>query len=302
MIRTTLLLASAAVAWAEKPPIPAGLDGYLPVPDANPLTAEKVALGRRLFSDARLSRDGTVSCATCHDPALAFTDKRPVSVGIAGRVGSRRVPRIANRAYGRSFFWDGRAQTLEEQVLQPISNPKEMDQAPEAAAAKAGLDVGELSRALASYVRTILSGDSPFDRYLAGDRDALTEEQRAGMRLFRGKAGCTSCHLGPNLTDERFHNTGAGWPTDQGRFAVSGMEADRGAFKTPSLRDAARTPPYMHDGSLATLADVIEFYDKGGNANPHLDREIRPLRLTAQEKSALAAFLAAMNGTVRDGL
>jgi cytochrome c peroxidase len=302
MIRTTLLLASVAVAWAEKPPIPAGLDGYLPVPDANPLTVEKVALGRRLFSDARLSRDGTVSCATCHDPALAFTDKRPVSVGIGGRVGNRRVPRIANRAYGRSFFWDGRAQTLEEQVLQPISNPKEMDQSPEAAAAKVGLDVGDLGRALASYVRTILSGDSPFDRYLAGDRDALTDEQRAGLRLFRGKAGCTSCHLGPNLTDERFHNTGAGWPTDEGRFAVTGAETDRGAFKTPSLRDAARTPPYMHDGNLATLADVIEFYDKGGTANPHLDREIRPLRLSPQEKSALATFLVALNGTIRDGL
>ena len=300
MIR--LLLLSVAVAWAEKPPIPAGLDAYLPVPEDNPLTAEKVALGRKLFFDPRLSRDGTVSCATFHDPQMAFTDKRPVGVGIGGRVGNRRVPRISNRAYGRSFFWDGRAASLEEQVLQPIANPKEMDQTPAEAAAKVGLAVRELSRSLASYVRTILSGDAPFDRYMAGDRGALSEVQRFGLRVFRGKAGCTSCHLGPNLTDERFHNTGVGWPADQGRFAVTGTEADRGAFKTPSLRDAARAPPYMHDGSLATLADVIEFYDKGGKANPHLDAEIRPLGLTAEERAALSSFLEALNGTMRDGL
>lgn len=267
--------------------IPAGLDAYLPVPDSNPLTREKVALGKKLFFDTRLSRDGSMSCATCHDPKLAFTDARPLGVGVEGRIGDRRVPRIVNRGYGKSFFWDGRAATLEDQVLQPVSNPKEMDLAREEIAGRTGLTAEAVSQALASYVRTILSGDSPYDRYLQGDRDALTVEQRAGLRLFRGRAGCTACHLGPNFTDERLHNTGIG---------------DRGRFKTPSLREAARTPPYMHDGSLKTIEEVIDFYDKGGKANPSLDPEMRELHLTAEEKGALAAFLRALNGVVRDGM
>lgn len=270
--------------------IPAGLDAYLPVPDANPLTREKVALGKKLFFDPKLSRDGSMSCATCHDPKLAFTDARPLGIGVGGQVGDRRVPRIVNRGYGKSFFWDGRVQTLEEQVLQPILNPKEMDLTRDEITKRTGLAAEVVSHSLASYVRTIFSGDSPYDRYLQGNRDALTAEQRAGLRLFRSKAGCTACHLGPNFTDERLHNTGAGWP------------ADRGAFKTPSLREVARTPPYMHNGSLKTIEEVIDFYDKGGKANPALDPEMRELDLTAEEKKALAAFLQTLNGTVRDGM
>lgn len=300
-MKGTVIAVLAMFAVAELP-IPLGLDAYLPVPEDNPLTLEKAELGKKLFFDTRLSRDQTVSCATCHDPKLAFTDARRVAVGIGGQAGERRVPRLVNRGYGTSFFWDGRAATLEQQVVQPVLNPKEMDMKVEDAAARVGLDVPTLQKALASYVRTILSGDSPYDRYLQGDREALTEQQRAGLRLFRGKGGCTSCHLGPNLTDERFHNTGIGWPNDAGRFAVSGKTDDRGAFKTPSLREAARTPPYMHDGSLTTLAEVIDFYDKGGNRNPQLDPEIREMRLTAEEKAALLAFLQALNGTVRDGM
>jgi cytochrome c peroxidase len=302
MRRGGALLLIAALAWAVKPRIPAGLDAYLPVPDSNPLTPEKVALGRRLFFDQRLSRDRSISCATCHDPELAFTDGKPVGEGVEGRKGPRRVPRIVNRAYGKSFFWDGRAATLEEQVTQPIANPKEMDLTVGEAAARVGLDEGVLREALASYVRTILAGDSAYDRYLAGDAGALTARQRDGLKLFRGKAGCTGCHLGPNFTDERFHNTGIGWPSDPGRFEVTGVEADRGAFKTPSLREAARTPPYMHNGSLATLDEVIDFYDRGGEANPHLDPEMRKLDLTAEEKAALKTFLEALTGKVRDGL
>lgn len=277
---------TALIAHAETVRVPSGLDAYLPVPAGNPLTREKVELGRKLFFDPRLSRDNSISCATCHDPKHAFTDSRRLSVGIAGRVGERRVPRIVNRAYGTSFFWDGRATTLEDQVVQPISNPKEMDLDLDAAAQRVSLDVPTLRQALASYVRTILSGDSPFDRYLGGDAGALSPQQRSGLKLFRGKAGCTSCHLGPNFTDEKLHNTGVG----------------EGAFKTPSLREAARTPPYMHDGSLATMEDVIDFYDKGGRSNPKLDQDIRPLQLTTEEKAALASFLNALNGTVRDGL
>jgi len=283
--------------------VPAGLDAYIPVPETNPITKEGAQLGRSLFFDKRLSRDRSISCATCHDPKLGFTDARKVSVGVDGRVGDRRVPRIVNRAYGKSFFWDGRAATLEEQVVMPIVNPKEMDLNLDEAAKRVGIDVATLQRALATYVRTILSGDSPYDRYIQGDRGALTPEQKAGLQLFRGKAECASCHLGPNLTDERFHNTGIGRIEDEpGHFAVSKKPEHRGAFKTPSLREVARTPPYMHDGSLATIADVIDYYDKGGNANPNLDPDIHKLQLTLEEKKALAAFFNALSGKISDGL
>ena len=284
------------------PHIPAGLDAYLPVPPANPLTRAKVELGKKLFAEKRLSADGSVSCQSCHDPQWAFGDKHPLAVGIGGKTGTRRAPRLVNRGYGKSFFWDGRAPSLEDQVVQPIANPAEMASSAREAAARVGLSEAALRDALASYVRTILSGGSPFDRYMGGDAAALTPAAQAGLRLFTGKAGCAGCHVGPNFTDERFHNTGAGKSEDAGRAAVTGREQDRGAFKTPSLREAARTPPYMHDGSLATLEDAIDFYDKGGRANPQLDPEIRPLHLSAAEKAELAEFLRALNGTVRDGL
>lgn len=149
------------------------------------------------------------------------------------------------------------------------------------AASRVGIDSSTLRYALASYVRTILSGDAPYDRYLQGDRNALTDQQRLGLKLFSGKAGCVSCHVGPNLTDERFHNTGIGWPVDQGRFNVTKKSEDRGAFKTPSLQEVALTSPFMHDGSLATLEDVVDFYDKGGTRNESLDPDVRELRLSA---------------------
>lgn len=282
--------------------VPVGLDAYVPIPDDNPLTKENVQRGRELFFDKRLSRDSTISCATCHDPKLAFSDSRKLAVGVEGKTGNRRVPRILNRAYGKSFFWDGRVVTLEDQVAMPIVNPKEMDLSLEAAAARTGVDVVSLKKSLASYVRTILSGDSPYDRYVQGDREALTPEQRLGLQLFRGKAECASCHVGMNLTDEAFHNTGIASPDDTGRFAVTKQPEHRGAFKTPSLRDVARTPPYMHDGSLATLEEVIDYYDKGGISNPNLDPEIHKLQLTASEKKALVAFLHALNGRITDGL
>jgi cytochrome c peroxidase len=315
------LLFAAAVYAADFAKPPLGLDAYLPVPANNPLTRERAALGRKLFFDKRLSRDGTVSCASCHDPALGYVDGEPVAIGVGGQKGTRRTPRLINRAYGRSFFWDGRAASLEEQVLKPIANPIEMDLPVEQAAGRLAADPeysqafaaafdGEptaerLAFALAGYVRTILSGDSPYDRYLAGDESALSAAQKRGLALFRGKAACAVCHVGPNLTDERFHNTGVGWANgdwaDPGRAAVSGDAADRGAFKTPPLREVARSGPYMHDGSLATLEDVIEFYDEGGKANPNLDLDMQPLRLSEQEKADLAAFLQALSGIVQEG-
>ena len=276
--------------------VPLGLDQLSPAPAENPLEPGRVKRGRELFFDKRLSRDGTVACATCHDPARGFADGAARAVGIGGQVGPRRSPRIVNRAYGKTFFWDGRAATLEEQVVQPIANPVEMGMRVEDAAARVGLTREELVRSLASYVRTILAGDSPYDRFLAGDRGALTAEQQAGLKLFRGKANCVACHLGPNLTDEEFHATGP-VGADPGRFAVTRREADRGAFKTPSLRQVAETPPYLHDGSKASLEEVVEFYDQGKGSDP----EIRPLGLTAEEKRQLVALLRAFTGRVQEG-
>jgi cytochrome c peroxidase len=290
------VLCIASIAMAASITVPLGLDRFIPAPAGNPLTPESIALGKSLFSDTRLSRNQTISCATCHDPHFAFSDPLPTAKGIQGLIGTRRSPRLANRAWGKSFFWDGRASTLEEQVLGPIANPIEMDLDPAIAAKRVGLNVRQMQTALASYVRSILSGDSPYDRFLAGDRFALDSRQQKGLALFRGKAGCSSCHPGPNLTDEEFHATGVG--TDPGRFAVTHSPEDKGAFKTPSLRDAARTPPYMHNGSLATLADVIHFYNESKNSR---DPEMRPLHLSPEEEAALVAFLEALNGKIRDG-
>ncbi len=280
--------------------IPLGLDLYMPVPEDNPMTAEKIELGRRLFNDRRLSRDGSIACASCHNPERAFSDGRAIAVGVFGRKGRRNAPAIINRGWGRSFFWDGRIRTLEEQVVKPIEDPNEMDLPVADAANRVGLPVDDLSRALASYVRSIMSGNSPYDRFVNGERTALSAEQQAGLQIFRGKGNCTACHVGPNLTDERLHNTGVAWrgpsESDQpGRFADPG--AGRGDFKTPTLREVALTAPYMHDGSLATVEDVVDFYDRGGNRNPFLDPELRPLGLTALEKQALQSFLQSLSGT-----
>ncbi|MDO8681191.1 MAG: cytochrome c peroxidase [Acidobacteriota bacterium] len=294
-----LLLAASLV-------IPLGLDLYMPVPEENPMTVEKIELGRRLFSDRRLSRDSSTSCASCHSPERAFSTARPLAVGLLGRVGRRNAPTLINRGYGRAFFWDARSASLEDQVLKPIQDPNEMDLTIDEASSRVGLDATTISQALASYVRSILSGDAPYDRFINGDRAALSPEQQAGLQIFRGKGNCTACHVGPTFTDERSHNTGVAWRDgrlhDKGRFAVSGRSEDQGAFKTPTLREVGRTAPYMHDGSLATLEDVVQFYDEGGRANPNRDAEIRPLHLTASEKGALIAFLHTLSGTVSEGV
>jgi cytochrome c peroxidase len=271
--------------------IPLGLDLYLPFPEDNPLTAEKIEVGRRLFFDRRLSRDGSIACSSCHDPERAYSDGRPVAVGVLGRRGRRNSPALINRGYGRLFFWDGRMATLEEQVLKPIEDPNEMDLPLPEAAARVGLAPGEISRALASFVRSILSGDAPFDRFINGDRAALSAGQQAGLQIFRGQGNCVACHVGPNFSDERLHNTGVAWR--DGNFADLG--AGKGNFKTPTLREIARTAPYMHDGSLSTLEDVIEYYDRGGNRNPHLDSELRPLHLSTEEKNNLVLFLRSLS-------
>jgi cytochrome c peroxidase len=303
----------------EAPPL--GLDLFRPVPEDNPITREKVALGERLFHERLLSRDESRTCADCHQPKRAFTDGLAKAVGVYGRQGPRSVPTLVNRAWGESFFWDGRIATLERQVVQPILAETEMDLTLEEAVERLGgkrryrrdfqrafgrdPNADDLARALAAYVRTILSGDSPFDRYLFGDHEALSEQELAGLKIFRGKANCTFCHSGPTFTDEEFHNTGVAWRDsewlDDGRFTVTQDERDRGKFKTPTLREVGRTGPYMHDGSFATLEDVVNFYSDGNRPNPNLDPELRRLNLTGEEKAQLVAFLRALTGSVRAG-
>jgi cytochrome c peroxidase len=278
--------------------IPLGLDLYMPVPDSNPLDAETIRRGRELFRDRRLSRDRSLSCASCHRPDRGFSDGRPVAVGIAGRTGRRNVPALINRGYGRAFFWDGRTTTLEDTVLRPIAAHNELDLSIDEAAVRVGMTRDDMARALASYVRSILSGDSRFDRFVNGDRRALNAQQQRGLQVFRGKGNCTACHVGPNFTDERLHNTGVAWRT--GRLTDDG--GGLGAFRTPTLREIARTAPYMHDGSLRRLEDVVDFYERGGHPNPHLDEEIRPIRFTADEKRDLVAFLRTLSGRVQEGV
>lgn len=303
-----------ALQGAYRVSVPLGLDLVAPVPEDNALTADKVALGRKLFFDPELSADRIRSCASCHQPRRYFTDGRARPVGVSGRRGARNVPSILNAAYGRSFLWDGRAESLEAQVLRPILGKDELglrlDELTRRLEARKdyredfrdafgdpGISPSRIARSLASYIRTLRSGDAPIDRFLHGDSAALSPDARHGFRLFVGRANCGVCHLAPLFTDHRFHNTGVSWGSgDEGRYAVTGQAQDRGAFKTPSLRNVAMTAPYMHDGSLATLEEVIAHYDDGGTPNPGLDDEIRPLGLSATEKRRLIAFLEALTG------
>jgi cytochrome c peroxidase len=284
------------------------------------VTPQTVRLGRWLFFDPRLSAGGGVSCASCHKPELAFSETTPVSTGIAGLRGTRKAPSLVNVAWPLfdNFFRDGRSASLTEQALGPLESPFEMGstKARTVAAISAlpgyrrlfregfgdeRLDIARIAAALAAYEATRMSGNSAFDRFDNGDARALNEQQQAGRAIFYGKAACTQCHLGWNFTDTRFHNLGVGWDgaqfRDLGRAQVTNKPEDRGAFKTPTLRDVARHPPYMHDGSLPTLRSVIELYNRGGVANPSLALQLHPLGLTEPEIDALVAFLESLNGT-----
>jgi cytochrome c peroxidase len=292
-------------------PVPEPYAGELSgVPPA--WTPPMAALGKRLFSEPQLSGDGSVSCATCHDPDRAFTDGVARARGVRGQSGTRNTPTLVNRGIGRVQFWDGRAANLEQQALGPIQAPVEMDLAIAEAVARLARDAsyreqfhsvfgGEptaerLGAALAAYERTIYSVDSPFDRFVAGDPNALSPAAQRGLELFGAKARCGECHSGPNFTDEAFHSLGVS--ADTGRGGVTGVAQDVGAFKTPTLREIGRTAPYMHDGSLATLADVVDYYDRGCSPHPNLSSKIVKLGLTAQERSDLVEFLEALSGTI----
>lgn len=294
--------------------LPRGLVALPAYPDSEPPSAEQVSLGRRLFFDPILSRDQTVACASCHQPQHAMATNDRVAVGIDGKQGVRNSPSLLNVSYSSLFFWDGRSTSLEDQALQPIENELEMDfsvskvlerlqaEPTYVTAFEAAFDSEptreSLASALAAFQRTLLVGDSPVDRFRDSDFSALTTEQRNGMWLFESRAGCWRCHSGPNFSDDRFHNTGVAWasePIDEGRFTLSGNESERGAFKTPGLRSVSRTAPYMHDGSMATLADVVRFYNEGGIKNPHLDTAMKPLNLSKEEERYLVAFLEALD-------
>jgi cytochrome c peroxidase len=315
------------------------------IPASNPMTKGKVELGKQLYFDQRISKDSTISCASCHDPAKGWTDNAKFSTGIAGQIGGRSAPTVLNTVYGRTMFWDGRAPSLEAQAQGPVQNKIEMgDQSYKEIIERLrgisgyreqfkkvfGTDVtlDGMAKAIAAFERTALSGNSAFDKYNYGDPDnaetfkTLTESQKRGMVLFGlrlkdedpfkvdssllAKAKCTACHAGSNFSDENFHNLGVGYDEKLGKFADIGRweisspgaknYTEKGAFKTPTIRDITRTAPYMHDGSEKTLEQIVEYYNKGGNKNPALDANMVPLNLTDTEKADLVAFMKALNG------
>lgn len=311
------LIAGCGDAADEPRPLESAIaipDGFPPIaaPEDNVPTADRIALGRRLFYDERLSSDESVSCASCHLQARAFADPNPLSLGVADRVGTRNAPGLINEAWSKSFFWDGREATLEVQATKPIENPLEMATNLDDVTARLNLDLAlvrqferayatapsadTIPKALASFVRSLVSSESRYDAFLRGDETALSDAERRGERLFSGERGeCFHCHVGYNLTSQGYRNDGiAHDDPDTGRHEVTGKPTDRGKFKTPTLRNVAVTAPYMHDGSLPTLEAVVEQYDAGGRGHDNTDPLIKPLGLGDQDKADLVAFLKAL--------
>jgi cytochrome c peroxidase len=292
------------------------LPSSVPMPAGNVNYQGKVELGKQLYFDVRLSKNNTISCAFCHNPGTGYADVRQTSIGIDGGLGGRQAPTVLNSAFNRLQFWDGRAGSLEEQAIGPIQNPLEMGETPDGVVKKLkaikgyrqqfqavfGTEVSlqGIADAIAAYERTIISTDSPYDRFARGNTSAMNEAQRRGLELFRGKARCVLCHNGSNFTDNGFHNTGVPqvgpMTEDLGRYYVTHLERDKGAFKTPSLRSVALTAPYMHDGAFKTLEEVIAFYNQGGGQNANRSSLIKPLGLSDVDKADLAEFLRALTG------
>lgn len=317
-----LLFVSPQSSLSEEPGQPQPL-GQLPtvrIPSHNLQFDEKVALGKLLFFDSRLSKDGSVSCASCHVPAAGFSDPRQFSLGVGGKQGGRNAPSALNAAYNHLQFWDGRAGSLEEQALGPIQNPIEMAETLDGVVKKLsknkvyqfrfravfGGDISpdNIAKAIAAFERTLISTNSPFDRFIGGDKSALSEAAQRGLELFQGKARCVLCHNGPNFTDNKFHNIGVPQTgplkEDVGRYAVTKRESDRGAFKTSSLRSIALTAPYMHTGGFKTLEEVMEFYNKGGEPVTGKDAFMTALNLTDQEKKDLVEFMNSLTGELKN--
>jgi cytochrome c peroxidase len=305
--------------------VPLGLPP-VPIPADNPPTADTIALGRRLYYDPQLSVDGTISCASCHAPQFAFADESPVSIGVGKKTGTRHAPTVINSAYNTLQFWDGRASSLEEQAKGPMVNPVEMaytldgvvkrlqaDPKYVALFKKAWgtdrIDIEMVAKSIASFERTVIAGDSPFDRFYYGhDEKALSPAAQRGLKIFIDpkKANCEVCHtIGKTsalFTDNKFHNLGIGADTrgilnDTGRFSQTKKDEDMGCFKTPTLRNLAGRGPFMHDGSFSTVKDALAHYISGGNTNDHLDKEMHALDfLTFEERADLLEFLESLNG------
>jgi cytochrome c peroxidase len=301
-----------------------GFEGKANVPTDNEMTHAKVALGRRLFFDPILSKDRTVSCASCHQPEYAFASPDEKPIGIEGQLGRRNAPTILNRAYGEIFSWDGRDDSLEQQALGPLTSDSELGgdldavlvalRGEESYVKEFGevftevdssnleelISERSLAMAIACFERTLVSGNSAVDQFRAAEYEALSQSARQGLWIFESRGGCWKCHSGQNFTDEEFHNTGVEFGVanrDEGRFEHTKNEADKFTFKTPTLRDVEHTGPYMHDGSVKSLREVVEFYNKGGHPDdPGLDKKMKPLKLTDEEVGFLVDFLKALSG------
>jgi len=284
--------------------------GPVPYPADNAYTPAKAALGKQLYFDPRLSSDGSVSCASCHNPALGWSNALPFGVGVKGQQGGRNSPTVINSAYNKQQFWDGRAPSLEEQAKGPIANPIEMGNTLEKAIATLngipgyvrafdavfpgeGITADNLAKAIATYEREIVSNPAPFDAFQHGDTTAMSESAQRGWDLFRGKAQCISCHNGPTLSDGRYHDLGID-DGDEGRIAVTKKKSDKFKFKTPTLRDVALTAPYMHNAQDADLMAVMKYYNKGGDRKQ--GNELKPLGLNDQDLQDLVAFMHALTG------
>jgi cytochrome c peroxidase len=331
-IRVNLALSAAAVligaalsststaqtaAVTTRASLAALIEGYrrpveIPSPAHNPTTAAKVELGKMLFFDPRLSGSGAISCGTCHNPSLGWQDGLATGVGHNGAKLARRTPTILNTAWSEPLMWDGRFATLEDQAKGPLEAEVEMNmphdevvsrvasipgyvEAFEAAYPGEPIDINSVAKAIAAYERTIVSAVAPFDRWVEGEDSALSEPAKRGFVLFNGKANCSGCHVGWRMTDDGFHDVGL--PSqDVGRGAIMpGLQILEHAFKTPTLRNIAERAPYMHDGSIATLEDVVEHYDSGFVRRPSLSPQMKPLKLTAQERADLVEFMRSLS-------
>ncbi|MED5619395.1 cytochrome-c peroxidase [Ideonella sp. BN130291] len=322
-LASTLAIGFSTMA-APGAPVPAAAAGDRqwslakpPMPADNASTPARVELGKALFFDPRLSGNGAMSCASCHNPSLGWSDGLKTAVGWGGKVLGRATPTVVNTGFNTQFMWDGRKKSLEDQALGPMKTPEEMNTDFAVALARLknvpgyvamfdkaypgeGVSEETIAKAIAAFERTVVSSDSPFDRWLAGDRKALTTSQWRGFKVFTdpAKGNCAACHSGGNFTDNGYHNIGLtpGAEPDVGRFGIRKVASMKGAFKTPTLRDIELTAPYFHDGSAASLRDVVEHYARGGDDRSNLSASMKPLTLTEQDKDDLVQFMKSLTG------